>query len=296
MVLEAKALPAAASPQNPTGSQVQALTISSVEVDEHCTGSRWTVGDIDHLARIVAIVAMGQATHAARIIADVLPSEPAIDHAALRADARRRLSVSGREEKQREVSRYHRDGLIFEAISWAAAQQETSGKALLRDPHLSSTTQGLDGLMIELNDAGTAVMRATIFEDKCSEDPRAMFRDKIIPAFKAHHENKRAADLVAAAATLIERTGLGGTEATKAAAQVLDMRFRSYRGSLAVTSSEDSLARRRRLFKDYEKLADIKASQRIGGVLVTADDLRTWFGDLAQRAIAFIDTLEIGDA
>jgi hypothetical protein len=275
-------------------SQPPALAIEAVEVDAHCIGSRWTTVDIDRLARIIAIIAMGQATHAARIIAELLPSEPAVDHQALRANAKRRLSVTGKIEKQREVSRYQRDGLIFEAISWAAAQQMTAGKALLRDPHLSSTTQGLDGLMIQLDQSGSAIARATIFEDKCSEDPRAMFRDKIMPAFKAHQEDKRASDLVATAGALIEKIGLDGTEATKAAARVLDKNYRAYRGSLAVTKSEDSLARRKHLFKNYEQLLDIGADQRIGAMLITSDDLRGWFDELADRAIAYVDHLGSG--
>lgn len=289
-----KATPAASAEAK--NAQAPALTIEVVEIDANCTGSRWTAADVEHLARIIAIIAMGQAAHAARIITESLPSEPAIDHDALRANAKRGLSVTGKTDKQREVSRYHRDGLIFEAISWAAAQQETAGKALLRDPHLSSTTQGLDGLMIELDEARTTITRATIFEDKCSENPDHTFRYKIIPAFKAHHENKRAADLVATAAALIEKIGLDGTESTKAAAHVLDMNYRAYRGSLAVTTADDTLERRKRVFKNYGELKDIQAAQRIGAVLITSDDLRAWFDQLADSAIAYIDDLGTGGA
>lgn len=268
-----------------------ALAIETVHINQHCTGSRWTVADIDHLARIIAIVAMGQATHAARIIAELLPSEPAIDQAALRADAKRRLSVTGGNENQREASRHRRDGLIFECISWVAAQQGTKGTALVRDPHLSSTTQGLDGLMIELNEARSAITRATIFEDKCSEHPRAKFRDEILPAFKAHHEDKRASELVAAAAALIEKTGLNGTECTRAAARVLDKNRRAYRGSLAVTPANDSDVRRQALFKNYEELEGLGAEQRIGATLITSNDLRAWFDGLALKAITYIDAV-----
>lgn len=282
----------------PSGAKLKpeapALTVSPVEISDCCTGTRWSANDVDHLARIIAIISMGQAAHAARIITELLPSEPAIDHEALRSSARRSLTISGATEKQREVSRYHRDGLIFEAISWAAAQQATGGKALLRDPHISSTTQGLDGLMLEFDDAELSLSRATIFEDKCSDDPRKMFRDEIIPAFQAHHENKRASDLLATAAALLANKGLDGTASTKAAARVLDKTFRAYRGSLAVTTAEDSLVRRKRLFKGYDKLPDIKAAQRIGAVLVTSDDLRGWFEELADRAIVYIDSLEPG--
>lgn len=276
-------------------SQPPALSIDTVEVDAHCTGSRWTAGDIDHLARIVAIIAMGQATHAARIIAELLPSEFALDHKALKTDAKRRLSVGGETSERRQVSRYQRDGLIFEAISWAAAQQATEGKALLRDPHLSSTMQGLDGLMIELDASGSEIARATIFEDKCSEDPRSVFRDKIIPAFKAHHQNERASDLVATAAALIEKLGFNGTQSTGAAARVLDTKYRVYRGSLAVTTSEDTLERRKRLFKDYEELGDIDADQQIGATLITSHDLRAWFQKVADKAIEYINSLRTKD-
>ena len=265
-------------------------------MDEHCTGSRWSGSDMDHLARIIAIIAMGQAAHAARIIAELLPSEPKIDHEALRAGARSRLSIAGKDEKQRQVSRYHRDGLMFEAISWAAARLTATGQVLLKDPHLSSTTQGLDGLMLELDEAGSAIVRTTIFEDKCSEHPRDKFRDEIIPAFKEYHENKRAPDLVANAAALMEKTGLDGTQSIEAAARILDRTHRAYRGSLAVTTADDSLQRRRSLFRGYAGLKDLQADQRIGAVLVTSDDLRAWFDELAERATAYIDSLGAGGA
>jgi hypothetical protein len=268
-----------------------ALAIDAVAVDANCTGVRWAPADLDMLARIVAIIAMGQAVHAARIINGLLPAEPAINNEALKANAKQRLTVTGTTDEQKKVRRYHRDGLIFEAISWIAAQQQTAGKALLRDPHVNSTTQGLDGLMIEMDAAGKEVQRATVFEDKCSENPDHTFRYKIMPAFTAHHENKRASDLVATAAALLEKAGLDGTESVKAAARVLDKAYRTYRGSLAVTTADDSIERRRNMFQTYEKLDGIKADQRVGAVLITSDDLRGWFDTLADTAIACINGL-----
>ena len=267
------------------------LGITKVDINEHCTGSRWTAADLDLLARIIAIIAMGQATHAAQIINELLPAEPAINDEALSADAKQVLSISGKTDKERDVSRYHRDGLIFEAISWASAQQATNGKALLRDPHIKSTTQGLDGLMIELEDEHSEIRRVTIFEDKCSDNPRRMFRDEIMPAFLTYHEQSRANELVAATAALLGKAGVKGTKATKAAARVLDKEYRAYRGCLAITPKDDSQERRDHLFKGYERLGGIAANQRVGGVLITANDLRAWFDALANLAIANIDNL-----
>jgi hypothetical protein len=276
---------------NPARANAAPLAVEQVAVDANCIGSRWTVDDLNLLSRIVAIIAMGQAVHAARIINALLPVAPAIDDKALRANAKQRLKVTGTTEEQQKARRYHRDGLIFEAISWIAAQQQTGGKALLRDPHVSSTTQGLDGLMIEMDEAGAEVKRATIFEDKCSENPDETFRYKIMAAFKAHHENKRASDLVATAAALLKEARLDGTKSVLAAARVLDKTYRTYRGSLAVTTADDSVERRQSVFRTYKELGGIKADQRIGAVLITSENLRNWFDALADMATAYIDNL-----
>lgn len=268
-----------------------ALKVETCKINEYCVGSRWEVSDGEYLARIIAIIAMGQAVHAAQIIADLLPAAPAINEKALCEDAKLRLSIKGDTPDAQDASRWHRDGLVFEAISWIAARQEASGEVLLKDPHISATTQGLDGLMIELDEKATAITRATIFEDKCSGDPRRKFRDEVLPAFAAYHRNKRASDLVAAAATLITAK-LTGTAATQAAARVLDLQYRAYRAGLTIEPGRDNEKGRAALFKDYETLNKITENQRIGATLVTATALRDWFDTMAEQAIAYLDVLE----
>jgi hypothetical protein len=285
-------------PVGPTGAKPSlsspskaALAVGVVEVDSHCTGDRWTVEDIDRLAKLVAIIAMGQAVHAAKIIADLRPAAAAINHKALKLAARQQLSIAGDTQDKRDASRWRRDGFLFEAISWIAARQSAGADALMRDPHLKSTTQGIDGLMVELDASKSELIRATIFEDKCSEDPRRMFRDEILPAFADHHANKRGPELVATAAALIERLGLDGTAATQAAGRVLDNKFRRYRAALAVLPADDSKTRREALFKNYDDLKGIDQPQRVGASFITPGNLRQWFDALAEQAIAYIETL-----
>lgn len=269
-----------------------ALAVGAVEIDSHCTGDRWSVEDIDQLAKLVAIIAMGQAVHAAKIIEDLRPAAAAINHKALKSAARQQLSIAGDTQDKRDASRWRRDGFIFEAISWIAARQSAGADALMKDPHLKSTTQGIDGLMVELDVSKSELIRATIFEDKCSEDPRRMFRDEILPAFADHHANKRGPELVATAAALIERMGLDGTAATQAAARVLDNKFRRYRAALAVVPADDSKTRREALFKNYyEDLKGIDQPQRVGASFITPGELRQWFDALTEQAIAYIETL-----
>jgi hypothetical protein len=273
-----------------------ALTTETVDIDEHCIGDRWQAKDEDRLAELVGIIAMGQAAHAAKIIAELRPANPAISHKALKDAAKDQLSIRGDTPERRDASRWRRDGFIFEAISWIAARQDGGETALLKDPHIKSTTQGIDGLMLELDPGKSKVIRATIFEDKCSEDPRQKFRDEVLPTFADHHDNKRGPELVSAAAALIERIGLDGTAATQAAGRVLAHEFRRYRVALAVTSEEDSKKRRQALFKDFDKLKGIRQAQRVGASFVTPGKLRDWFDALATRATAYIETLSDGAA
>jgi hypothetical protein len=110
---------------------------------------------------------MRQAAHAAKIITELGPANPAISHKALKDAAKDHLSIRGDTPERRDASRWRRDGFIFEAISWIVARQDGGETALLKDPHIKSTTQGIDGLMLELDPGKSKVIRATIFEDKC---------------------------------------------------------------------------------------------------------------------------------
>jgi hypothetical protein len=271
-----------------------AIATAACKVNEHCVGDRWTVGDFELLARLIAIIAMGQAKHAARIIADLQPAVPALTFDVLRSDAKQRLTVTGDTPEKEDAHRWHRDGLIFEAISWIAARQGAAAKVLMRDPHISATTQGLDGLMIELDEKGETVVRATILEDKCSNDPRRKFRDEVLPAFRNYHAGKRASELVAATSSLLDGR-IPDEAVTQAAGRVLDVAFRAYRAGLTINPDHDSEAGRTALFKGYEGLEKIARAQRIGATFLPPSELRTWFDEIAGRAIAFIDELEEDD-
>jgi hypothetical protein len=271
--------------------QKHALAINAVSVNTSAVGSRWTVQDGDQLAGLIALIAMGQARHAAKIIDDLAPASSAISAASLAGAAKRQLQITGTTEDQKDASRWRRDGFLFEAISWIAARQGGTLRTYMIDPHIKSTTQGIDGLMIEMEAKAPEVARATIFEDKCSENPRAIFRGDVMQAFQDHHKNLRGPDLVSGAAALIEKSGIDGTAAVQAAARVLDLAYRRYRASLAITKDLDSESGRAALFKGYEKLSGINAEQRVGATFVVDGKLRDWFDGLANDAIIAIDKM-----
>lgn len=280
---EAEATPTSAA------SFEQALLIESVEINSDCVGFRWEADDISRLAALIAIIAMGQAKHAAKIIRTLEVAEPAIAHDALIISAKRELQIWGSTDDQRKTSRWRRDGFLFEAISWIAARQANGDNVLLNDPHLKSTTQGVDGLMIKWDSTNAEVVEATILEDKCSGNPRSMFRDEVLPAFHNHHMNHRGPELVAMAASLIEQLRVDGTQAVEAAGRVLDLAYRHYRAALAITADDDTLDRRRAVFNGYDELAGLNHTQRIGATFVVDGELRSYFDSLAEATLKAID-------
>lgn len=277
----------------PLKESLTALEITGFPIDDYCVGSKWKVENEDQLARLIAIVVMGQAAQAAHIIDELLPAAPAFTNEALKKEAVIKFTVQEVAQTPRMgYPRIQRDGLIFEIISWIAAKQVSGEKCFLKDPHTSSTSQGLDGIMIELNEDGSEILKSTIFEDKCTDNPRDTFTQKVIPGFLDRHGNTRNAELIAAAATLIQLSGVSNVQAMSMVCKVIDNSSRQYRASFALTQDFDTEEAQKALFKGYDKIKDINQEQRIGASLIVDGELRDWFDALATKIIAYIEQLD----
>jgi hypothetical protein len=261
-----------------------------------CTGEKWTSASDDQLSRLIAIIAMGQASQAAHILSELEEAVPAFTTAELRHEAKVTLTVQDKKQTPRTgYPRWQRDGFMFEAISWIAARQAHGPSVQMKDPHVSSTSQGIDGLMLELPHGRVDIDRVTIFEDKCTDDPGAMFNGKVIPAFLDRHSNRRSAEVVAAATVLLRMAGIGAGDAARLAAAVTDRSKRRYRAAFAVTTVEDSDEVRQELFKRYVEIEGITKEQRLAACLIVPPKLRDWFDQLAASAVAFVDELDEHD-
>ncbi len=273
----------------------QPLKAETCAIDDHCVGERWQVEDDEQLAQLISIIAMGQVAQASHILSELQPARPASTIPELRDEAKIRLTVQEKKQTPRTgYPRWQRDGFIFEAISWIAARQIYGKSAYIKDPHVSATSQGLDGLMLELSGDKTQIDRTTVFEDKCADDPVHTFKYKVIPAFRDRHENKRSAEIIATATCLLGKAGIDDGVAAQMAAAVTDRTKRRYRAAFAVTTDHDSEEGRKKLFAGYNEIVDIGQTQRMGACLVVPPKLRDWFDRLAEQAIKYIEALDKG--
>ena len=282
----------------PTGSRgTLPLVIEAVEVDGDCMGARWLVHDETQLARLIAVIAMGQAVYAAYVLGALRPAAPKFATDSLRMEAIIKLTVQ--EEKQETRTgypRWQRDGFMFEAISWIAARQKHGARALIMEPHIKSTSQGIDGLLLKLSRDKSKIADVMIREDKCTDEPRDTFLQKVLPAFLEYHHDRRGAEVVAAAGVLLQIGGFDMATAATLVAAVTNRKKRSYQASFALPTDYDSLKERKRLFKDYNKLDGLAAKQRLGASFIVAGNLREWFDQLADKAIAFLKVIQVEEA
>ena len=259
----------------PKDDNLAALDITDFPIDDDCVGSKWKVENEDQLARLIAIVVMGQAAQAAHIIEELLPASPAFTNDALKQEAIIKFTVQEKAQTPRAgYPKIQRDGLIFEIISWIAAKQVSGDRCFLKDPHTSSTSQGIDGIMIELNEDGSEILKSTIFEDKCTDNPRDTFTQKVIPGFLDRHKNTRNAELIAAAATLIQLSGVSNVQAMSMVRKGINNSSRQYRAGFALTQDFDTEEAQKALFKGYDNIKDINPEQRIGASLIVDGKLR----------------------
>jgi hypothetical protein len=265
------------------------ITSTIVPIDADSTGHRWVIINEGELARLVGLIAKAEFGHVETILngdtADAITYTSA-QVAEIKLNATKALTVpidptTGKEEHA--TLKWHRDGFLFEAISWIIARKNSSPNALLRDPHIGSTTQGLDGLMIELNAAKDDITATTVFEDKCTDRARYTFAYKTLPALKLHHKESR--KIVEGATTLL-RQEFKASALNAMAAKAIALSVRKYRSSLTILPTEDTQSDRTRIFKGYNSLAGITQADRLGCTLLTSNDVKDWFENFAKKVIS----------
>ena len=250
--------------------------------DNHPKGAAWLVSDDSLLARGVAQIAIGQWEHLESILQGSRWVDPPVGYSL--AGAIKTLSAP---PGSPDWLVWHRDGWVFQAISWIAAVETGRGPA--RPPHIGHAEKGFDGMQLLLTKTGRRAKRLLIFEDKATENPRDKIRDEVWPALQLLEAGERDQELRAElSALLLQAPHLDKVQAVD---RVLNQtNNRSYRVAITVGSSHASKAGIQRLFKGFVDVVPGSRFRRRAHV-IQKDDLRGWLADIAQDAIAHIEPL-----
>ena len=247
-------------------------------------GSTWTVEDEDELANMLARVALGQAAIVEEILEDTGCKAPRHSAVAGIQGARNLLSVEGE-------SPAHRDGWIFQVISWIALHLQanaTSERILIRPPQMIHAEKGQDGLVVEYSDRDIA--RIVICEDKATKNPRKQFQSKVLSDFDVYETGARDNVLTAGVIAILGHHRVENADAVVEG--ILWDEQRAYRVAVTVSTRDASASAQTRLFRGYSKSVRGDVLRRRAEIMPLTD-LRPWMNTLANKALAAIDKLDV---
>ena len=248
-----------------------------------CSGYSWEVADEPLLAQQIASVAIGQSRHIARVLAGAQLGPPPTTASAATAAMEMLTAPDG--------DPMHRDGWMFQVMSWIAAHRATPG-GLIRAPQMQLAAKGFDGLQLLLDNENEVVAAAVIFEDKATSNPRATIRDRVWPEFSTIERGARDNLLTAEVVALLRTQP--DLDPERAIQEVIWGRVRHYRVSVTVDSTYRGDGERRTLFRGYDTIA-VGAANRRRGEVFEITDLRPWMAGLAARAIALVRRMAVAD-
>jgi hypothetical protein len=235
-------------------------------------GYRWEVRDDQRLVELVAKLLAGRSAHVARILRSAPTVDPRIS-----ASTRARWITVLRSAQPGTPAVYHRDGLLFQLISWIAAFRTYATTARIRPPQVILAHKGVDNLVLAAEGSpATSPLRIVVCEDKASENPRSTIRDDVWPALVEYETGARDHELIAEITMML--SDLNGDNLDS----ILDALFatpKCYRVCLALDSDPTPT-----LFSDYElTISGADATRRRGEYLRTPRPLREWTQQLAER-------------
>ncbi|GIK31587.1 MAG: hypothetical protein BroJett009_05790 [Armatimonadota bacterium] len=246
----------------------------------------WTATDLDRLAEIIAWLLLGRYAHVEAILSGGAAPAPALSNQNI-DEAIGHLTCPNRtriDEHNNEVPSncvVHRDGWLFQFMSWVVSQSEFPG-SLLKAPQARKADKGFDGLLLQLNDS--ALEFVLMLEDKATDDPRKTVRDKIWPEFKTFEEGLRDNELTAEATTMLKQVpNLDPAEITRTANWFREKRYRA-----SVAASESNLPAEVHTFEGYDGVVNGAFDRRLANLFIS-DNMRDFFEDLAQRAITSLE-------
>lgn len=264
------------------GLAIVPLELTPVVHGNLCHGYRWKVANECDLAARVGQLALGQSRHVAAILSGIDKKAPTTRVEAAN-EAIKLLTVAQGKDP------YHRDGWVFQAISWIAAYRGDAG-AVVRAPHAIVAHKGFDGMQLKLDEHGEAVTAVVIFEDKATENPRKMITNDVWKGIRALERGERMPELIQETGAILEANQLRypDLDIDAAVETILWDEVRRYRVAVTAADAHDDDDLRQSLFKGFDKVAPGGRKRRQAETMCIPA-LRSWMQDFAARAISHIE-------
>jgi hypothetical protein len=183
----------------------------------------------------------------------------------------------------------HRDGLIYQIISWIALHKTEGHSIIIRFPHLIPAHKGFDGIHLHLNNESTEIIKVIVSEEKATKNPRDTVRNKIWPEFNDLERGDRDNQLMQEVCSLINSSDIVNVE--EAISKIIWNQVKGYRASITISDDHKADIRIKDLFEGYKNIIPGSIWKRRGDVLYF-QDLRDWMNKFAKKVLTSIDAIE----
>lgn len=170
--------------------------------------------------------------------------------------------------KRIKTSVLHRDGLLFQHISWVAARLELPN-GYMTSPHVRQADKGFDGFIIELDESVREIKRIVLCEDKASKSPRNLISSSVWPEIGTIRSGDRDDEILADLVTLLK--SVPNIDAEEAVDEIFWEGAREFRVAVATGEDQRRAGSFLHIIVGFEAVAGGVLEARTAGVLAFED-------------------------
>lgn len=257
------------------------IQLNSFKIEELVHGFDIVIHDEEKLAEYVSIMVLGGHRHILRILESLASQAP----------KRPGRMYDRAIDKLTNAPVAHRDGWIFQMISWIALKTANSNKNIyLQIPHDSPAQHGIDGLGVIL-DKNCCLEKLIITEDKATENARSTIRDSVWPEFLEFEEGKHDDKLVNRVSGLIPDSFTNEIQ-NEIEKDVYRTEIRRYRVGITAGESHKGVDGKKRLFKGYDECVSGVDLDRRSADTLELVEMRSWMDSFCLKVIAKLKDLK----
>lgn len=190
-------------------------------------------------------------------------------------------------EKRIRTSIIHRDGLLFQHISWVAARMALPN-GYMTAPHVRQADKGFDGFIVELNGNGREIKRIVLCEDKASKSPRSLISSSVWPEIGTILSGDRDDEILADLVTLLK--SVPNIDSETAVDDVFWEGAREFRVAVATGEDQRKAGNFLHIIAGFEAVAGGSLESRTAGVL-PFDNVRSGLALLAGEVAAKVEEI-----
>ncbi|WP_146618357.1 hypothetical protein [Lujinxingia litoralis] len=175
----------------------------------------------------------------------------------------------------------HRDGLLFQLITWLASHLDATQHDVVLPPQIRTADKGQDSIIVHLSSA-KSIAAVSICEDKATINPRSTITKKVWPEILEYENGGRVDELREHAISALVQQHIDRYIAEEVASTILWEEARRYRVRITASEEERPPSGRTHMFNGFSEKAPGEKIRRRGETL-HINNVREWMNQFANK-------------